>query len=29
LWLHVDYHELNWLTIKNQHPLPLVLRLLD
>jgi hypothetical protein len=24
LWLRVDYHELNWLTIKNRHPLPLV-----
>jgi hypothetical protein len=25
----VDYHGLNWLTIKNRYPLPLISRLLD
>jgi hypothetical protein len=29
LWMCVNYCGLNWLTIKNQYPLPLILRLLD
>jgi hypothetical protein len=29
LWMCVDYHGLNWFTIKNQYPLSLILRLLD
>jgi hypothetical protein len=29
LWMCVDYRELNWLTIKNRYPLPLIWVLLD
>jgi hypothetical protein len=29
LWMCVNYHELNWFTIKNYYPLPLISRLLD
>jgi hypothetical protein len=29
LWTCVNYHELNWFTIKNWYPLPLISRLLD
>jgi hypothetical protein len=28
-WLYVDYRQLNSLTVKNKHPLPIVDELLD
>ena len=29
LYLYIDYHALNSMTIKNQYPLPLISKLLD